>query len=90
LRACGVAYLALLAETENAPAIETLSHAAASLFASVAQKRCLATLLHAPVAVKERIGFWSATPAGFPLMQRLKAAFDPQNVFAPGRFVGGL
>ena len=90
LRACGVAYLALLAEAEDAAAIDELSRAATVVFATVAQKRGTVTLLHAPPAVKERVGFWSVKPPDFLLMQRLKAAFDPQTVFAPGRFAGGL
>jgi glycolate oxidase FAD binding subunit len=31
------------------------------------------------------IDLWGRPPLNLPLMQRLKSAFDPQNVFAPGR-----
>jgi len=90
LRACGVANLALLAEGEDAAVADALSRAAADVFSRIAEKRGTATLLHAPLAVKERVGVWGAKPPDFPLMQRVKRAFDPQNIFAPGRFVGGL
>jgi len=90
LRACGVAYLALLAEGEDAPAMDALSRAATDVFSSVAKKGGAATMLHAPLVVKQRAGIWGVKPPDFSLMQRVKAAFDPQNIFAPGRFLGGL
>ena len=32
------------------------------------------------------IDLWGRPPLNLPLMHRLKSAFDPQNIFAPGRF----
>jgi len=90
LRACGVAYLALLEETGDAPAMEMLGRLASEIFSTVAAMRGTATLLHAPSALKQRISVWGAKPANYQLMERVKSAFDPQNIFAPGRFVGGL
>ncbi|HUL35092.1 MAG TPA: FAD-binding oxidoreductase [Candidatus Eisenbacteria bacterium] len=49
-----------------------------------------AALLHAPDWLKARCNVWGPQRPDFPLVQRVKAAFDPVNVFAPGRFVGGL
>jgi FAD/FMN-containing dehydrogenase len=40
--------------------------------------------------LKQGINAWGAKRADFPLMQRVKQAFDPHNIFAPGRFVGGI
>lgn len=90
LRACSVAHLALLADAEDQATLDGLSRAATDVFSSVAGKGGCATLLHAPLAVKQRTGVWGIKPPEFSLMQRAKAAFDPQNIFAPGRFVGGL
>jgi glycolate oxidase FAD binding subunit len=90
LRACGVAYLALLAETGDAPASEALSHLASEIFSTVAATRGTATLLHGPRALKQGINVWGARPANFHLMEQVKKAFDPHNIFAPGRFVGGI
>jgi glycolate oxidase FAD binding subunit len=33
---------------------------------------------------------WGPTRADYPLMRAMKSALDPQNLFSPGRFVGGL
>jgi glycolate oxidase FAD binding subunit len=49
-----------------------------------------ATLLHSPAWLKDRSNVWGTKRADFLLMQRVKQAFDPDNIFAPGRFVGGL
>jgi FAD/FMN-containing dehydrogenase len=47
-------------------------------------------MLHAPLWLKGLINVWGAKRPDFQLMQRVKQAFDPQNIFAPGRFVGGI
>jgi len=90
LRACNVAYLALLAETGDASAIQSLGCVASGVFSTVTAAEGTATLLHAPRALKQNINVWGAKRADFPLMQLVKQAFDPHSIFAPGRFVGGL
>jgi glycolate oxidase FAD binding subunit len=47
-----------------------------------------ATLLSAGAAT--RADAWGEAPATLATMRTLKATFDPQNVLAPGRFVGGI
>ncbi|HVF84349.1 MAG TPA: FAD-binding oxidoreductase [Abditibacteriaceae bacterium] len=47
-------------------------------------------LERAPDEVRTPENVWGATGDDFLLIQRLKAKFDPANVCAPGRFVGGL
>jgi glycolate oxidase FAD binding subunit len=49
-----------------------------------------AVLERIPSELKARLDVWGAPPAGFALMRQLKTRFDPDAVFAPGRFVGGL
>jgi glycolate oxidase FAD binding subunit len=90
LRACGVACLALFAEGEGGPANAALEREVAGLFSRVEAKKGAATLLHAPREFKESISMWGAPRVDFPMMRRVKQAFDPQNIFAPGRFVGGI
>jgi glycolate oxidase FAD binding subunit len=90
LRACGVVYLVLLAEGEGAPGNAALEREVAGLFSRVDAKKGAATLLHAPRELKEGISMRGAKRADFQMMQRVKQAFDPQNIFVPGRFVGGI
>jgi glycolate oxidase FAD binding subunit len=90
LRACNVAYLALLADTGAAQGDVPVELAVSELLARLKAKKGSATLLHAPRWLKDRVNTWGATRADFPLMQRVKLAFDPHNIFAPGRFVGGI
>ncbi len=40
--------------------------------------------------VKAAVDVWGDAGPGAGLMRRIKQAFDPAGVFAPGRFVGGL
>ena len=44
-------------------------------------------LLAAPDDVKSEVGAWGTAPETLDLMRRLKAAFDPDNVLNPGRFL---
>jgi glycolate oxidase FAD binding subunit len=90
LRACNVIYLALLAESEGTQSRIDLEHRVSELFSRVEVTQGSATLLYAPPWLKDRVNVWGAKRADFPLMQRVKQAFDPQNIFAPGRFVGGI
>jgi len=39
---------------------------------------------------KRDLDVWGSEPPGLAIMKRLKARFDPECVFAPGRFVGGI
>jgi glycolate oxidase FAD binding subunit len=47
-------------------------------------------LLACPAEFKREINVWGKASADFPLMQGLKKVFDPGDVLAPGRFVGGI
>jgi len=43
-----------------------------------------------PTEVKRDVNPWGPIRDDFPLMQKLKAQFDPDRILNPGRFVGGL
>jgi glycolate oxidase FAD binding subunit len=49
-----------------------------------------AVVEEAPPAAKADLDVWGPTRADFPLMQALKAQFDPQGTLNPGRFLGRL
>jgi glycolate oxidase FAD binding subunit len=90
LRACDVTYMALLTGNEDAQTNAVLERVVSELFSRVEAKNGGAALLHAPRWLKDRINVWGTKHADFPLMQRVKQAFDPHHIFAPGRFVGGI
>ena len=90
LRACNVAYLLLHGGTGDAQSNTVLERCASDVCSLVEAKGGSATLLHAPAWLKDRTKVWGSKRPDFPLMQRVKQAFDPHNIFAPGRFVGGI
>jgi glycolate oxidase FAD binding subunit len=90
VRAGGVIYFAVLTEQEQLSAIDALSNVAEQVFSAVTAKAGSAILLHSPQTLKQRINIWGARRPDFLLMEKVKRAFDPKGVFAPGRFVGGL
>lgn len=47
-------------------------------------------LERAPRSLKQSYDVWGPPPASLPLMRAIKRRFDPDDVLAPGRFVGGL
>ncbi len=49
-----------------------------------------ATIIAAPVGVKQGIDVFGREPAGFDVMRALKAQFDPNRILNRGRFVGHL
>ncbi len=89
VRAGRVIYFAVLAEQEQLSSIDALAKVAENVFAAVANLNGAATLLHAPQMLKQRINVWGIKRSDFPMMDRVKRAFDPHSIFAPGRFVGG-
>ena len=86
-RACGVIYFALLPSTEDSAALYRLSEAAAAVFSLCAAENASASLPWCPTALKRSLNIWGPPRPDFALMRRLKSAFDPQNIFAPGRFL---
>ena len=90
LSGSGNALLALLCENDEEPQRTALASGVTELFSYLSAEQATATILHAPDWLKQRCNVWGPPRPDFPLMQRVKASFDPQNIFAPGRFVGGL
>ena len=43
-----------------------------------------------PTELKRQVNVWGPARDDLTLMQRVKKAFDPQGILAPGRFLGGI
>jgi glycolate oxidase FAD binding subunit len=69
----------------------------ASVAAWVVRQRQAATELggslvieHCPLELKAQVDFWGAHGDDLEAMRKMKAAWDPQAVLSPGRFVDGI
>jgi len=89
-RGNGVLYFALLPAEDGAAALPRIAQCAKEIFAAVAKNNDRAMIPWCALELKREINIWGAPREDFPLMQRAKQAFDPHNIFVPGRFVGGL
>lgn len=89
-RGAGVVYFATMAEAEDDASLDLLARAALKAKEIARRKNGQATVLHAPLAVKTKLAAARVAQPDEPLQLRLKRAFDPANLFAPGRIVGGI
>jgi glycolate dehydrogenase FAD-binding subunit len=83
---CGTCYC-LLFSPQNSP-----SHLAAcckELLDRSARAARNASIFWCGPKLKREVNVWGPPREDFSLMQRVKQAFDPHSIFAPGRFVGG-
>jgi len=90
IRAAGVVYFSVFADSDNELSWNALADAAGPVREFAAANRGHSTILHAPLAVKKRVASSRMALPDEALQQRLKQAFDPANLFAPGRIVGGI
>jgi glycolate oxidase FAD binding subunit len=92
-RASGILYAALLPGENSSDASAFLTTAITEAFRACAQIDIPASAMleSCPTNVKTAAGgVWGPSRQDFELAKRVKKAFDPQNVLAPGRFAGGL
>ncbi|MGB7849059.1 MAG: FAD-binding oxidoreductase [Candidatus Acidiferrum sp.] len=90
VRAAGVVYFAVFAGSEEESAIAPLQKIVTGVASVARTRRGHATLLHAPSAIKAKAAAMHLSKFDMALQQRVKQAFDPAGVFAPGRVVGGV
>jgi hypothetical protein len=89
-RASSTIYFALLLAASDEDTSARLSPCIAQIFDFSSASGGRASLLFAPASIKRGTTVWGSPGSDLALMRRLKSAFDPQNVFSPGRFVGGI
>lgn len=85
----GVGYCALSASNRNTIS-PSLGECLRELLPVAANSGAHASIPWCPLELKRQLSVWGPPREDFILQQRLKRAFDPHNIFAPGRFVGGL
>jgi glycolate dehydrogenase FAD-binding subunit len=90
VRSAGIVYFTALAQDADETAIAALAKIAARAKALAHAERGYATLLHAPLAIKQMLAADGAIEIDLPMQQRVKQAFDPSGVITPGRVVGGI
>jgi len=90
VRAEGIVYFTVFAESDDETAIEPLAKIVVGANALAHAEKGYATLLHAPLAVKKKVVGLNMDEDETALQRRVKQAFDPSSVFAPGRLVGGI
>lgn len=86
-RACGVLYFALLPDSDGPATLQSLTEAASRIFSLCASEDASASLPWCATGLKRGVNIWGPPRPDYSLMRRLKSAFDPQNIFAPGRFL---
>jgi glycolate oxidase FAD binding subunit len=86
----GPLYFAVQPDNLKDETIGSLAHIASGVFEYAAEHYGSASILFCPVALKRVFNIWGTARNDSALMRRVKEAFDPENVFAPGRFVAGI
>lgn len=90
LRSHGVLYVALLPATQDESLLKQTAYLWKSVDSLHAKLEFSAAILFCPPQWKRELNVWGVARPELALMRRLKKAFDPQNIFASGRFVGGV
>jgi glycolate oxidase FAD binding subunit len=92
-RAAGIVYAAFFAAAGNEAPSAVNGSAIKEVFhiCALPENGAQAMLEWCPSEMKRSgIDLWGPERDDFVLMRRVKDAFDPQNVLAPGRFAGGI
>jgi glycolate oxidase FAD binding subunit len=90
LRSLGVLYLALLPTGHEESLLKQVAYFWKSVDSLRGKLDFQAEIEFCPSEWKRELNVWGAERSDQVMMRRVKFAFDPQNVFSPGRFVGGI
>ena len=86
----GSLYFALQPSDLDDKTISALAQIGSSVFEYAAAHNGSASILFCPTPLKRIVNVWGPIRTDAALMRRVKNAWDPENVFAPGRFVAGI
>jgi glycolate oxidase FAD binding subunit len=90
LRAAGILYFSVLAEKEDEETVAQLAQIAKSAGLLAAGENGHCTLLHASPLIKMELSGQNLARMNHDMQNRMKNAFDPSHIFAPGRVVGAI
>jgi glycolate dehydrogenase FAD-binding subunit len=86
----GPLYFALQPDNLKDETIGSLAQIASGVFEYAPARNGSAAILFGPTPLKRLVNIWGPARSDAALMRRVKSAFDPENVFTPGRFVAGI
>ncbi|MGO9591695.1 MAG: FAD-binding oxidoreductase [Candidatus Acidiferrales bacterium] len=89
-RGIGIIYFALLPVERNEDTLTRVARATNDISAQCAALAGNATIPWCPAEWKAALPIWGPERADLGPMRALKQVFDPHDVFAPGRFMGGI
>ncbi len=89
-RAGGTVYFALLPDGVTNASLRGLAQVSQAAFALAGRLGSHAMIPWCPLELKRQVNIWGHPRPDLDLMQRVKKVFDPEGIFAPGRFAGGL
>jgi glycolate oxidase FAD binding subunit len=89
-RGVGVIYFAILPGESGEAGKQQVVQASDNILLACAALGGNATIPWCPSAWKNTLKVWGLPRADFAQMLKLKKAFDPDRIFSPGRFVGGI
>jgi glycolate oxidase FAD binding subunit len=90
VRSGSIAYMALLPRDGDETALKQTEYFWKSVGSLRGKLEFRASLLFCPPAWKAVLNVWEHVPFDLEMERRVKKAFDPNGVFARGRFVGGI
>jgi glycolate oxidase FAD binding subunit len=88
--AAGPLYFVLQPATAEEDTLTAIADIAAEVFQYAAAHGGQSSILFCPTELKRRLNVWGSAAKDAQLMRRVKTAFDPHNIFAPGRFVADI
>jgi hypothetical protein len=86
----GPLYFALQPGDLNDATVSSLANIVSTVFEYAASKNGSAAMPFCPTLLKRVVNIWGPAKSDAELMRRVKNAFDPEDIFAPGRFVAGI
>ncbi len=90
IRSASIVYLALLTREDDEAALKQIAYFCNSVGSLRGQLEFNPFLLFCPAEWKSFLNIPAPSLADLDLHRRVKKAFDPNGIFAPGRFAGGI